>query len=629
MSEPLDVWYQRELAYFRRTSAKFAERFPKIAGRLSLSDVSAPDPHVELLIQAVALLNARTRRKLDDGFPELAGAMLGVLYPHMTAPVPSVSVVQASLASGQQKLTAGCLLERGTELQTIVDGERGVYRTTADVRLLPWTLSECEWRAQPVDSPPSPRRGEAEAALRLRLDPLDKTATLSAFAADPVRFYVRLADFAASARLLERLLTTTLEVVVAGAEDDTTAAVLPASSVRHVGFAGDEALFPRPPQTQPGYHLLGEYFVLPEKFLFFEIAGLTPEILSRAGGSLELFLLQSEAAEEFETTVTPAALRTGCTPVVNLFRRTAQGFELHEKDTAYRVVPDLREEETLEVYTVDDVAVTTKSGAEVPCCRFYSVDHGRMTKAAGRDPLLWHAGRRSQSEDAALGQDATETYLTLIPPAEAGRSPDAALEGGPYDPPVPGGTAVCECTCFNRRIPERLSRRSLSQIQFTAAGSKAPVAGIDCLRTPTATIRRHLAGRTLWPLVSQLSLNHLSLTEDDGSAGVLKEILAVNDFADSAATRSLIEGVRNLRTRPATKRLGRSVARGTAVDIEMAAEPFVGDSPFLFAAVLSRFLAMYAGVNSFTQLSATTDARRREGQRPWTWPAAAGNGAAL
>ncbi|MEO2017983.1 MAG: type VI secretion system baseplate subunit TssF, partial [Fuerstiella sp.] len=94
MSESLEAWYQAELDYFRHSASDFAERFPKIADRLSLSGSDIRDPHVERLIQAFAYLNARTRRKLDDSFPELADAMLGILYPHMLAPVPSVSVLR-------------------------------------------------------------------------------------------------------------------------------------------------------------------------------------------------------------------------------------------------------------------------------------------------------------------------------------------------------------------------------------------------------------------------------------------------------------------------------------------------------------------------------------------------------
>ena len=47
----------------------------------------------------------------------------------------------------------------------------------------------------------------------------------------------------------------------------------------------------------------------------------------------------------------------------------------------------------------------------------------------------------------------------------------------------------------------------------------------------------------MWRLISHLSLNHLSLTDNAEVADALREILAVYDFADSADTRAMIEGV--------------------------------------------------------------------------------------
>ena len=39
----------------------------------------------------------RIRHKLDDDFPELSDAMLGVLYPHYLAPIPSLTILVGGL----------------------------------------------------------------------------------------------------------------------------------------------------------------------------------------------------------------------------------------------------------------------------------------------------------------------------------------------------------------------------------------------------------------------------------------------------------------------------------------------------------------------------------------------------
>src|ERR1043165_9681398 len=125
MSHELLPYYERELSFFRRLGAKFAKDEPKIAGRLVLDkDFKTEDPHVERMIEAFAYLNARTRHKLEDEFPELTEALLSVLYPHYQAPIPSVAIVQFELDPQQNQLTTGHTIPRHTRLETdSIEGE--------------------------------------------------------------------------------------------------------------------------------------------------------------------------------------------------------------------------------------------------------------------------------------------------------------------------------------------------------------------------------------------------------------------------------------------------------------------------------------------------------------------------
>ena len=127
MLDDLLTYYNRELGYLRRLAGAFAENHPKIAGRLRLSRDTVDDPHVERLIEAVAFLNARTRHKLDDDFPELTDALLSVLYPHYLAPVPSMAIVRFE---SQPDLATAHTLPVGTELDSEpVGGDPCRFRT--------------------------------------------------------------------------------------------------------------------------------------------------------------------------------------------------------------------------------------------------------------------------------------------------------------------------------------------------------------------------------------------------------------------------------------------------------------------------------------------------------------------
>ena len=78
-SDSLLAFFNRELEALRVLAGEFAERHPKIAGRLRLTKDTVDDPHVSRLLEGVAFLGARVQHRLDDEFPELTDALLSVL----------------------------------------------------------------------------------------------------------------------------------------------------------------------------------------------------------------------------------------------------------------------------------------------------------------------------------------------------------------------------------------------------------------------------------------------------------------------------------------------------------------------------------------------------------------------
>src|SRR5437667_9328722 len=118
MSEALYPYYERELLFIRQLAQEFAKQYPGAAGRLLLEPTRSTDPHVERLIESFALLAGRVHHKLDDEFPELTDALLGVLYPHYLAPIPSMSIVQFELDAARSDLPDGFHIERHSRLHT-------------------------------------------------------------------------------------------------------------------------------------------------------------------------------------------------------------------------------------------------------------------------------------------------------------------------------------------------------------------------------------------------------------------------------------------------------------------------------------------------------------------------------
>src|SRR5262250_3104109 len=134
-ADALLPYYERELSAIRRLAAEFADTHPKIAGRLRLSADATDDPHVARLLEGVAFLAARVHHRLDDEFPELTDALLGVLYPHYLAPVPSAAIAQFQ---SQPDLALPVQLAAGVPLETEpVRGEPCRFRTAWPLKLWP------------------------------------------------------------------------------------------------------------------------------------------------------------------------------------------------------------------------------------------------------------------------------------------------------------------------------------------------------------------------------------------------------------------------------------------------------------------------------------------------------------
>jgi len=131
--EDLLPYYERELAYLRRYSEDFAQRYPKIAGRLLPAGGYVDDPSIDQSIQAMALLDARIGKKLEDDYPQCIEALFDVLHRHYLRPFPACSIAQFTAAAADRGARP-YVLERGTELVSwSVDGIQCRFKTAYDV----------------------------------------------------------------------------------------------------------------------------------------------------------------------------------------------------------------------------------------------------------------------------------------------------------------------------------------------------------------------------------------------------------------------------------------------------------------------------------------------------------------
>jgi len=575
-----NTYYQDELDFLRELGREFARDNPEIAHMLG---EPGSDPDVERLLEGVAFLTGRIRQKLDDQFPELVHTLVGLLWPHYLRPIPSLTVVEFT---PREQLTARTTIPRWTtEIDSVpVEGTRCRFRTCYDVEIAPLTVA-----AVRIESPPA-----APTELHVELQATGRTP-IAQLGIERLRFHLA-GEIAATRSLFGWLARHTREVEVRVGK--RTVAALPPSAVRATGFDDGQMLWPCPAHVFPGYRLLQEYFSFPAKFLFLDVTGLAPVAASGADRECTL-IFRGARPPEATLRVSRDSLRLHCTPAVNLFSHSADPLRVDQRKTEYTIRP-AGDPEHFEVYAVDEVIGLMRGTSErrrfLP---FYSFQHGLT---ADRQGVYYHTRLAP-----ALGRPNSDTTVAFLSSESANTAP-------------PTETISMELTCTNRKLAEGLRTGDLS-IATDSAPAFATFANIVGV---TPSVVPPLSGDLHWRLISHLALNYLSIASVEALRETLRlyNVPALYDRQVARASELRLEGILQVRSTGTDRLVGGTPVRGTRVSVELREESFVGEGDlYLFGCVLDRFLALYATLNSFTQLQI----RGRNSGETFEWPARVGS----
>jgi type VI secretion system protein ImpG len=604
MRDDLLLYYERELDYLRKMGVHFAAKHPKVASRLVLESTKCEDPHVERLLEAFAFIAARIHLKIADDFPEISDALLTVVYPQLTRPIPSMSVVEFQPDPEKGKMSSGQTIPRNTPLHSRpVGGVPCTFRLCYDTTLWPVSVTAAEWKTPGRLQPPI-NAGSAAGAVRIALR-CAPDVTFQDLKIDFLRFYLD-GESGLINSLYELLFCKLNRIVVRDGNPNSKLPpiTLPPSALRAVGFDDDEAMIPQDRRSFSGHRLLMEYFSFPDKFFFIDVTGL--QAIQQAGfrDAAEIVLIIADQdnprlADRLEQEVSATTFKLGCAPIINLFSQVAEPIQLSQRKYEYQIVPDVRRPYATEVFSVDEVSSINTGDQQITVLEpFYSLRHS----AGGRTGQgFWLARRRPASRPNDEGSD---MFVSIVDLASNSLQPDANI-------------LSIRTTCTNRDLPPRLPfGRGDGDFELEGVSS---LKRIVALRKPTPTIRPSMRKSTLWRLISHLSLNYLSLVESDASGGpqgkdALQEILRLYDFGRTPYSENVIDSIVGVRSRRHFARVssdeGITFARGMRIDIELDEDRLTGGGPFLFASVLERFLALSASLNSFTQLAVTTRQRK-------------------
>ncbi|CAD5293933.1 conserved hypothetical protein [Bosea sp. 62] len=553
----LNAHYEDELSYLRELGQEFSRANPKLAGFLSRE---ASDPDVERLLEGFAFTVARLRQKLEDEMPELVHGLIRLVWPHYLRPIPPMSVVAFEAAAGGgpgvTRVPAGIALASRP-----VDGVSCRFRTCYPVEVLPFSIMRTESENRPTT-----------ARLALTLQAAGR-GTLQGLQGGRLRLFFNTEREPQVGRTLLLWLSRHLRSITV-TSDSGESATLPASAIRPVGFEDGEGVLPYPSNAFIGFRHLQEYLAFPAKFLFVDVTGL--EALAGLSGKAATFAFEFSRPFPDQVRVAEGHVRLNCTPVVNLFAHEAHPLRIDRSRSEYRVVAGGRA--GAEIYAIDKVTGYLQGRAErIVYEPFEAFRHDLPGEAESK---LFY---RERLRPAVVGRG-VDHYLSFVSRLERASAPPAEV-------------ISIGLTCSNGALAERLPVGAIDQptSETPATVSFANVMGVTPHTPPP------IGENLLWRLISNLSRNYGSLVD----VGALRTLVASYDFRavhDAQARRRLellLEGLEAFESGVEDGVLRGQPVRVRTIRLTVAESKIGGEAElYLFGAVLERFFAVYASLNS-------------------------------
>lgn len=573
-------YFQQEMLALRGLAQDAMKRNPALE---TFFGTPGRDPDAEKVLESFAFLAARLREKHDDELPEITHGLFSLLWPNYLRPFPATSVIQFHPT---KSMTGSTITPKGTLVQSIpVEGTPCTFQTVYDTEVLPLRISD-QWFFE--------RNGMHTLAVRFNLT----NSTLQALPLSLLRFFFTGNDISAHTLYFTLLkLVREIHFVLRDVQrEEHITAVLEHTALRPVGLVENEGLYPYPEHTGLGYRILQEYFSYPEKFLFVEVSGLEKGLGAdtvqkfQHAEEFEIHFVLRELPEKYE------ALRADnwklfCTPVINLFPFKPSPLKISGQNREYKITPDSRCPDHFSVYSVERVSNWSKSGKK---------EFEGKNAASFTDHIFQHANTpqyRIHVRPPWSGED-IETFIAI----DAEQHEESLLD--------------LDLTCTNHLLPSKLGVGDINSSVEKGSMSALPFTNILPVVAP---LPPPLQGDLLWKLLSNMSLNYVSLTDVEAFRAILvsQHFRAMHEHSCSKSLEKTMRGITSIQSTQGDRIFNGIPIRGMRTRITLDSSCFCCEGAlYLFGSILNEFLALYATKYSFQQLIVVNSQNEE-----YQWPA--------
>jgi type VI secretion system protein ImpG len=576
--EQLLPYYEKQLQEFGQQSREFAQKYPKIAQRLSLNQEQIDDPHIERLIQAFSLIAARIDKKLEDSYDVFTHSLFEVMFPQYLRHFPACTVVSFEDINKLKQLTAAHVIPQKTALKSrSFKGVQCEFNTTNEVRLLPISLTQLEFQTSP--------------SIHMHLN---QNATLSL----KFEIFNEAQKWILDEKLpiyLDAISNFPLQVLDSIFRKDTGFALRVGPRVVEIsnpfevmGFTEQESLLPIDQHTHHAYRLLMEYFCFPEKFNYLNLD------LSRLKGLLgqqnqfEILIhlklnLNDQAVVRNYSELNVANFKLFTTPAINLFEKQAEPQKISHTQLQYPLITDAHHPELYQVYSVIEMNMvrekTNQEQTHLPVLPFFAMSHYHNDKVQFFYSLNYVP---AQNKTTQMGYSIVSKHLK------------------PYE--IKSDFISTRLLCSNGDLPhEALSQsNNILNLNDSSLARRALI-----LKRPTSPFYFDKNKNEQWRIISHLSLNTLALMKGDALSHV-KELLALYNLPHSKENILLIDALKQLSFSTTNKLVNSKpfpmFIRGVKAELAVNKSVFRGHSLYIFSQLLSHVFNLKVQINSFVDV---------------------------
>lgn len=587
MIEELLPYYEKQLQEFSQQSRAFAERYPKIAQRLSLNQEQIDDPHIERLIQAFSLIAARIDKKLVDSYDIFTHALFEVMFPQYLKHFPSCTVVSFEDLTKQKQLTEPHSISRHTALKSrSFKGIQCEFNSCSEVRLLPIQLTEVHFKTNPSSHMH-----------------LNQNASLSI----GFEIFNHANDYLSQEKLpiyLDAISNFPLQVLDGIFRKDTGFSIKVGNHKIKINnpfeilcFDEQQSLLPLDQHTHHAYRLLLEYFCFQQRFNYLNLnLGFLTQFKLEQSFELEIQLkldLNDQAVIRNYSELSAANFKLFTTPAVNLFEKYAEPQKINHQQLTYPLITDVHRPECYQVHSILEMnMIREKSNNDqvtFPVYPFFAMSH-----YYGDEVQFFYALNNTDHSNRL-----SDLAYSIV-----------SKQLNPYE--ISSDFISTKLLCSNRELPHEALKQSnnILNLNDSNVARRAVI-----LKRPTEIFKFKHSKNEQWRIISHLTLNTLALMKGDAISHV-KELLELYNLPQSKENHLMIDSIKSIEF-TLTHRLMDAkpfpmFIRGVSAQISIDSTVFRGHSLYIFSQLLSHVFSLKVQMNSFVDVTIIDSTHQQE-----------------